>query len=186
MRKRIIFVACLLFFVTSAFTQTKNKNISLSLGIGGLISGDVDNLGKALIDFGVINSRVGISIQDKHMFGYRNFYFQEKSTKDVIQRFRMNGFFYQYSLLRKRIVKIWLEGGYYLGNYCPCGNYDTIKKSNTGIFMPGTGGEIKLFREFYLEISFRHGFYLPGITGVPVGDFGLLANFGIVYHLRLR
>ncbi|MFZ4475788.1 MAG: hypothetical protein ACOYPR_11385 [Saprospiraceae bacterium] len=186
MRKRIIFATCLLFVALSGFTQTKNKNISLSLGIGGLISGDVDNQGKAFIDFGVINSRVGISIQDKHMIGYRNFYFQEQSTKDVIQSFRMNGFFYQYSLLRKRIVKVWLEGGYYLGNYCPCGNYDAIKKSNTGIFMPGVGGELKLFRQFFLEISFRHGFYLPGIADAPVGDFGLLANFGIVYQVRLK
>jgi hypothetical protein len=186
MRKKIILVVYLALVASFAFTQTKNKDISLSLGFGGLISGDQDINGRVVIDFGVINSRIGISIRNKHLFGYRNFYLQETSTKNVSENFRMNGLFYQYSFFRRSIVKFWFEGGYYIGNYCPCGNYDTVKRPKTGILLPGIGAELKIFRAFYLEISFRHGFYLPTINDAPIGDFGLLANIGIVYNLRLR
>ena len=159
----------------------------MTLGLGGLVSGDFNSDGTNETDFYVINAKVAIALGRKTAVGLRNFQIWEATSGRETVKFNALGAYLQWDYVKMKGIRLSLEGGYYFSNYCNCGNPNyATKRANSNFMMIGGGVEFRLFSNFYLELSLRKGLYFPGIENVKSGDIGLIAHGGIIYHLRLR
>lgn len=189
-RKITITIAFLLLCQLMAYSQKttwkKHFGRELTLGIGGLASGDQDEMGQLFWNFYLINAKLALSISPRSSVGLRQYTIWEAPVGSERQRFAMRGLYYQWEYIKRDRVNMWLEGGYYIGNYCPCGRSVATNRPGTALPMLGGGADIRLFDRFYVEFSARHGVHIPAIPNVRFGDFGILAHAGINYRLRMR
>ncbi len=88
--------------------------------------------------------------------------------------FLIHGVFGQWGYIVREKTGLWLESDLYVGGYCPRGRLDSaLLRRNTSLRQIGGGSRLRLFTGFRLEISGRHGFYLPKIPGVRISDMGV-------------
>ncbi|MEI6411770.1 MAG: hypothetical protein WCR52_20430 [Bacteroidota bacterium] len=188
--KPFLILFSLLCFTTCVFGQ-KNERFKylgreMTLGIGGLISGDFDMNDKYYSDFYLINSKIAVTLTKKISIGLRDYEIWEKPLDKIKAKYRILGPYIQWDYLKIKDLNLWVESGYLIGNYCSCGYSYAIDRPNTTILLIGGGAEVRLFNNFYLEISIRKGLLIPKVSGVDLGDIGLFAHAGINYRLRMR
>jgi hypothetical protein len=182
----IIYLLCQHIAYSQKLTWKEYFGRELTLGLGGLVSGDQDEMGKVFWDFYLINAKLEISVGRRSSVGLRQYTIWEAPVGEDRQRFAVRGLYYQWAYIKRDWVNLWVEGGYYFGNYCPCGISIAFNRPGTALPMIGGGADIRLFDRFYLEFSARHGVHIPAIPNVRFGDFGILAHAGINYRLRVR
>ncbi len=190
--KQNLFVMILYLLLGNAVLHSQNlfkhKNFGneLTLGFGGLVSGDTDISGKPFLDTYVLNSKFAIGITRNISIGFRSFQIWQAPPDKEKQRFNVSGLYFQWDFWKLKKVTLWVENGYYIGNFCPCAYSYAISRPNTKVFLLGGGAEIKIFDRFYLELSARQGLHIPKLPGVRIGDFGIFVHAGVNYHLKLK
>jgi hypothetical protein len=176
----------MLFLNRMLYGQSKVGIKGLNIGSGGLLSGYQNDTGKPIFDFFLLNSYLSINLTKKYEIGYRNLMIYEKPESEGFTRFKMHGLFIKNALLHRKDLRMGIEAGYYIGNYCSCQQLlRSVERPNTKVLILGTFSEVKLWKYFFLEVSSRYGLYIPRIAGVKLGNFGILLHAGLAYRLPL-
>lgn len=187
MFKQISFIICCCWVIASNAQTGRFFAENLEIGFGGIVSGDNDIEGNPYLDFYLLNSHLSIKSSKNTRIGYRNYAILQKPPTQQKTTFLIHGGYFQWDYYRYKGLILWAETGAYIGDFCPCGKlYAAVERPNTSFVQLGLGSSIHLFRGFSLEISGRHGFYVPKLDMVSIGDIGIFAHIGLIYQMRLR
>ncbi len=159
----------------------------VQIAFGGMASWNYDDDDRRCCEFYLLSSALSIRTSKSTRVGYRNYLIHEKPLRTAATTFLIHGVFGQWDYIVREKASLWLESGLYVGDYCPCGRLEgALVRRNTSFWQIGGGSRFRLFSGFQLELSGRHGFYLPKIPGVRIGDMGIFVQLGLIYQMRLR
>lgn len=121
---------------------------------------------------------IGVNIDHHFMIGLQNLFILGYGTRVATDNFNLFGTFIQYDFFDKSKNRLYIESGFYKGNYCTCGNSDPYKVNGLNYLNFGGGFELSIRKNINLEFGlsiykilnsenkddYGYGYYIAGIN----------------------
>lgn len=101
------------------------------------------------------NLFLSLPLNEKFRIGIGLNVIATKVLREAVDRSFLSGVFFQYNFRARKKLGIYLESGYVLGNFCPCGDKESYSSTITNHFIPmGFGLHYPLFERVYIKAGF--------------------------------
>lgn len=160
-------VICILFFLSfscrTTFAQaTIGERFTTGISLTYIPNELINNPNEKWEHIWTLNTNLSTYITKKFVLGISGVFIRTYQA-GVKEDYKLFGGYLQYDVSRKTAYRFYLESGFFAGDYCTCGLYESYREPNLRYLNYGGGLEWKVRPKVSLEFAFISYYILNNI-----------------------